>query len=79
MYFLHFFSSVFYLVYFILCSASVDGKVFVWKIDEGPDHEDKPQIAGKLVLAIQLIGDREYHPRICWHSHKQVTTNKTFH
>ncbi|XP_020583906.1 enhancer of mRNA-decapping protein 4-like isoform X2 [Phalaenopsis equestris] len=55
----------------LLASASVDGKIFVWKVDEGPDHEDKPQISGKLVLAIQLIGDREYLPRICWHSHKQ--------
>ncbi|KAK8950324.1 Enhancer of mRNA-decapping protein 4 [Platanthera guangdongensis] len=55
----------------LLASASVDGRVFVWKIDEGPDHEDKPQITGKLVLAIQLSGDGDYHPRICWHSHKQ--------
>ncbi|KAG0473885.1 hypothetical protein HPP92_015742 [Vanilla planifolia] len=56
----------------LLASASVDGRVFIWKIDEGPDVEGKPQITGKLVFAIQLIGDREeYHPRICWHSHKQ--------
>ncbi|PKA50505.1 Enhancer of mRNA-decapping protein 4 [Apostasia shenzhenica] len=55
----------------LLASSSVDGKVFIWKIDEGPDHEDKPQITGKLVLAVQLVGDRDYHPRICWHSHKQ--------
>lgn len=55
----------------LLASASIDGRVFVWNIDEGPDHEDKPQITGKLVLAIQLSGDGDYHPRICWHSHKQ--------
>ncbi|KAG0467995.1 hypothetical protein HPP92_017323 [Vanilla planifolia] len=55
----------------LLASASIDGKVFIWKIDEGPDHEGKPQITGKLVLAVHLIGGGEYHPRICWHSHKQ--------
>ncbi|KAM0917647.1 hypothetical protein ACQ4PT_009129 [Festuca glaucescens] len=54
-----------------LASASVDGRIYVWKIDEGPDDENKPQITGKIEIAIQ-IGDAEiYHPRICWHSHKQ--------
>jgi len=57
----------------MLFSASVDGKVVVWKIDEGTDEENKPQITGKIVIAIQIVGDGEsYHPRICWHSHKQV-------
>ncbi|XP_019704020.2 enhancer of mRNA-decapping protein 4 isoform X1 [Elaeis guineensis] len=55
-----------------LASASVDGRVFAWKIDEGPDEENKPQITGKIIVAIQIVGDGEsYHPRICWHSHKQ--------
>ncbi|XP_038985665.1 enhancer of mRNA-decapping protein 4-like isoform X2 [Phoenix dactylifera] len=55
-----------------LASASVDGRVFVWKIDEGPDEDNKPQITGKIIIAIQIVGDGEsYHPRICWHSHKQ--------
>jgi enhancer of mRNA-decapping protein 4 len=55
-----------------LASASVDGRVYVWKIDEGPDEENKSQISGKIEIAIQVIGDAEtYHPRICWHSHKQ--------
>ncbi|KAJ0986941.1 hypothetical protein J5N97_005297 [Dioscorea zingiberensis] len=55
-----------------LASASVDGRVFVWKINEGPDDEDKPLITGKIVIALQIVGDGEaYHPRICWHSHKQ--------
>lgn len=55
-----------------LASASVDGRVYVWKIDEGPDVENKSQITGKIEIAIQFIGDAEtYHPRICWHSHKQ--------
>ncbi|KAF8657357.1 hypothetical protein HU200_060127 [Digitaria exilis] len=55
-----------------LASASVDGRVYVWKIDEGSDEENKSQITGKIEIAIQIIGDAEtYHPRICWHSHKQ--------
>ncbi|XP_034589909.1 enhancer of mRNA-decapping protein 4 isoform X3 [Setaria viridis] len=55
-----------------LASASVDGRVYVWKIDEGPDEENKSQITGKIEIAIQIVGDAEtYHPRICWHSHKQ--------
>ncbi|KAG2611176.1 hypothetical protein PVAP13_4KG135200 [Panicum virgatum] len=55
-----------------LASASVDGRVYVWKIDEGPGEENKSQISGKIETTIQIIGDAEtYHPRICWHSHKQ--------
>ncbi|XWS18059.1 hypothetical protein CRYUN_Cryun32bG0010100 [Craigia yunnanensis] len=56
----------------LLASASVDGRVFVWKINEGPDDEDKPQIFGKVVIAIQIVGQEEsIHPRVCWHPHKQ--------
>ncbi|KAJ4975852.1 hypothetical protein NE237_000958 [Protea cynaroides] len=56
----------------LLASASVDGRVFVWKINEGPDEEDKPQITGKIVISIQIIGEGDSkHPRVCWHSHKQ--------
>ncbi|XP_068641530.1 enhancer of mRNA-decapping protein 4-like isoform X2 [Aristolochia californica] len=56
----------------LLASASIDGRIFVWKIEEGPDKEDKPQITGNIVIAIQIGGDGEsFHPRICWHSHKQ--------
>ncbi|KAF8729618.1 hypothetical protein HU200_017566 [Digitaria exilis] len=52
--------------------ASVDGRIYVWRIDEGPDEENKPQITGKIEIAIQIVGDvQAYHPRICWHSHKQ--------
>ncbi|KAF0904308.1 hypothetical protein E2562_033277 [Oryza meyeriana var. granulata] len=55
-----------------LASASVDGRIYVWKIDEGPDEQNKPQITGKIEIAFQIVGDAEtYHPRICWHSHKQ--------
>ena len=57
----------------LLCSASVDGRVYVWKITEGQDDEDKPQITGKIVIAIQIVGEGEsVHPRVCWHCHKQV-------
>ncbi|XP_059646155.1 enhancer of mRNA-decapping protein 4-like, partial [Cornus florida] len=54
------------------CSASVDGRLYIWKITEGPDEEDKPQITGKIVIAIQIAGEGEsVHPRVCWHCHKQ--------
>ena len=56
-----------------LFSASVDGRVFIWRISEGPDEEEKPQILGKIVVAIQILGEGEsLHPRVCWHPHKQV-------
>ncbi|GKV18851.1 hypothetical protein SLEP1_g29178 [Rubroshorea leprosula] len=56
----------------LLASASVDGRIFVWKINEGPDEEDKAQILGKVVIAIQMVGQGEsVHPRVCWHPHKQ--------
>ncbi|XP_058218921.1 enhancer of mRNA-decapping protein 4-like isoform X2 [Rhododendron vialii] len=56
----------------LLASASVDGRVYVWKITEGPDEDDKPQITGKIVIAIKIEGEGEsVHPRVCWHCHKQ--------
>ncbi|GMH25054.1 hypothetical protein Nepgr_026897 [Nepenthes gracilis] len=56
----------------LLASASIDGRVYVWKISEGPDEEDKPQILGNIVIAIHIIGEEgSFHPRICWHCHKQ--------
>ncbi|XP_044495760.1 enhancer of mRNA-decapping protein 4-like [Mangifera indica] len=56
----------------LLASASVDGRFFVWNITEGPDEEEKPQILGKIVVAIQILSDGEsLHPRVCWHPHKQ--------
>lgn len=56
----------------LLASASIDGRVFIWKINEGPDVADKPQITEKIVLALQIVGEGEpVHPRVCWHSHKQ--------
>ncbi|KAL2945022.1 Enhancer of mRNA-decapping protein 4 [Bienertia sinuspersici] len=56
----------------LLASASIEGRVYVWKISEGPDEEEKPQISGNIVLAIHITGDEgSVHPRVCWHCHKQ--------
>ncbi|KAK6934665.1 Enhancer of mRNA-decapping protein 4, WD40 repeat region [Dillenia turbinata] len=57
----------------LLASASIDGRVYVWKIAEGQDEEDKPQIMGKIVIAIQIVEDEgeSLFPRVCWHWHKQ--------
>ncbi|XP_028752811.1 enhancer of mRNA-decapping protein 4 [Neltuma alba] len=56
----------------LLASIGIDGRVYVWKISEGPDEEDKPQITGKVLVAIQVVGQEEAsNPRICWHCHKQ--------
>ncbi|XP_038712127.1 enhancer of mRNA-decapping protein 4-like [Tripterygium wilfordii] len=56
----------------LLASASIDGRVFIWKINEGPDVEDKPQILGTAALALKIIVEGEsVHPRVCWHPHKQ--------
>ncbi|KAG2272105.1 hypothetical protein Bca4012_074391 [Brassica carinata] len=56
----------------LLASVSLDGKVFVWKISEGSEGDDDPQITGKIVLALQILGEEDTkHPRVCWHSHKQ--------
>lgn len=47
----------------------------MWKIDEGPDEEEKPQISEKIIIAIQIVGDvQSFHPRVCWHSHMQVSS-----
>ncbi|KAL8135516.1 enhancer of mRNA-decapping protein 4-like [Apium graveolens] len=56
----------------LLASASVDGRVYIWKITEGPGEEEKSQITGKIVMAIQIVGEGDsVHPRVCWHCHKQ--------
>ncbi|XP_019096367.1 PREDICTED: enhancer of mRNA-decapping protein 4-like [Camelina sativa] len=57
----------------LLASVSLDGKVFVWKISEGSERDDQPQITGKIVCALQILGEQDTkHPRVCWHCHKQV-------
>ncbi|KAG9159852.1 hypothetical protein Leryth_007863, partial [Lithospermum erythrorhizon] len=56
----------------LLAGSSVDGRVYVWKLTEGPDEEDKPQITGSVVIAVQIVGEwQSVHPRVCWHFHKQ--------
>uniref|UniRef100_A0A1J3IE35 Enhancer of mRNA-decapping protein 4 n=1 Tax=Noccaea caerulescens TaxID=107243 RepID=A0A1J3IE35_NOCCA len=56
----------------LLASVSLDGKVFVWKISEGSEGDDQPQITGNIVLALQILGEEDTkHPRVCWHCHKQ--------
>ncbi|KAJ8765018.1 hypothetical protein K2173_010490 [Erythroxylum novogranatense] len=56
----------------LLASAGVDGRINVWKISEGSDEEDKPQITGNTVIAIQIIGESDIkNPRVCWHCYKQ--------
>ncbi|XAR56834.1 hypothetical protein NMG60_11037455 [Bertholletia excelsa] len=56
----------------LLASASADGRIYIWKIAEGSEEEDKPQITGQIVIAIQVVGEAEsVHPRVCWHCHKQ--------
>lgn len=57
-------------------SVGADGRVYVWKISEGPDDEDKPQITANIVIAIQIVGEEKAeNPRICWHCHKQVLSH----
>lgn len=56
----------------LLASASVNGRFLVWKLSEVQDTENKPQITGNIVTAIQIVGeDDAVHPRVCWHCHKQ--------
>lgn len=58
---------------FLSNSVSLDGKVYVWGISEGSEGDDQPQITGKIVLALQILGEEDTkHPRVCWHCHKQV-------
>ncbi|GKF11077.1 enhancer of mRNA-decapping protein 4-like protein, partial [Tanacetum coccineum] len=38
----------------LLAGASIDGRVFVWKITEGKYEDDKPQITGDIVIALQI-------------------------
>ncbi|KAL9259879.1 Varicose-related protein [Drosera capensis] len=40
----------------LLASASTDGRVCVWKLSEGTDEEDKPQILGNIVIAVDITG-----------------------
>ncbi|CAN0890940.1 Varicose-related protein [Linum grandiflorum] len=56
----------------LLASACVEGRIFIWKIDEGLDEEEKPKIFERITLALHIVGDGEpVHPSVCWHPHKQ--------
>ncbi|PRQ35984.1 putative transcription factor WD40-like family [Rosa chinensis] len=38
----------------------------------GPDEDGTPLITGRIVMAIQIVGEGEaVHQRVCWHCHKQ--------
>ncbi|XP_031097091.1 enhancer of mRNA-decapping protein 4-like [Ipomoea triloba] len=50
----------------LLASASVNGRVYIWKITEDEDNKHKPQITSQIVIAIQIVGEGEsFHPRVC--------------
>ncbi|KAF2311954.1 hypothetical protein GH714_027596 [Hevea brasiliensis] len=56
----------------LLASTCIDGRVFIRKINEESDDEEKSQIFERIVLALQIITEGEsVHPRVCWHPHKQ--------
>lgn len=57
------------------CSASVDGRIYVRRILEGPSPEGgKILITEQILLAIQIVGDWEScHPRVCWNLQTQVS------
>ncbi|KAI5077643.1 hypothetical protein GOP47_0007958 [Adiantum capillus-veneris] len=56
----------------LLASASSDGRVFVRKIVEGPDDDNKLQITDQILLALHFFGDWDsIHPRISWLCHTQ--------
>ncbi|RZC56276.1 hypothetical protein C5167_015138 [Papaver somniferum] len=48
-------------------------RVFVWEIKEGTNEENKPRINMGSRHCHPDNGRGELvHPRVCWHSHKQV-------
>lgn len=57
----------------VLCSANMDGRVYVWKFAEGPDEHGEQQIIANIIIAVKIEGEGEpVHPRVCWHCQKQV-------
>jgi len=52
----------------LLASASVDGRIYVRRILEGPCSEGgKIHITEQMLLAIHIVGNWEScHPRVCW-------------
>ncbi|XP_031098960.1 enhancer of mRNA-decapping protein 4-like isoform X4 [Ipomoea triloba] len=56
----------------LLASASVNGRVYIWKITEDENDKHEPEITSQIVIAIQIVGEGEsFHPRVCWHCEKQ--------
>ncbi|KAG0566280.1 hypothetical protein KC19_7G051900 [Ceratodon purpureus] len=57
----------------LLASASVDGRIYVRKILEGPTPDGgKITITEQILLAIQIVGDWDAcHPRVCWNLQTQ--------
>ncbi|KAF1891335.1 hypothetical protein Lal_00016966 [Lupinus albus] len=57
----------------LLASVGADCRIYVWKISEGVDIEEKPQITADIVIAIQIVGEEKVeNPQICWHCYKQM-------
>ena len=51
----------------------------MWKISEGSEGDEQSQITGKIVVALQILGEEDTkHPRVCWHCHKQVFQHISF-
>ncbi|KAL9270537.1 Enhancer of mRNA-decapping protein 4-like protein [Drosera capensis] len=51
----------------------IDERVFVWKISEDADEEDKPQILTSMVFALHISGvEGSLHPKVFWHCHKEA-------
>lgn len=65
----------FLMVFCVSCSASVDGRIFVRRILEGPSPEvGKVLITEQILLAIEFIGDwKSCHPRVCWNLQMQAS------
>ncbi|PWA70636.1 WD40 repeat-containing protein [Artemisia annua] len=61
---------------YLLASASMDGRVYVWKITEGPDDDDTPQIIGKIVIAIEAPVDptKELSRLVYEHKYEEAFT-----
>ena len=45
---------LYFLVIDVLCSVSVEGQLYVWKIFEAPDEKGTPQIVGNIVISVQI-------------------------
>ncbi|XP_019196256.1 PREDICTED: enhancer of mRNA-decapping protein 4-like isoform X2 [Ipomoea nil] len=58
----------------LLASASVNGRVCIWKFTEEKEKDmgDYPKITSQIVIDIQIVGEEQsFNPRVCWHCQKQ--------